>query len=263
MKKNLNFLTLALLLLCAGSASGQAALDFNPDTLTDVFAYPKCNRYGVILRHKAYSMLYFQKYQLIYWASYALTKDMLSGPYNNVYDITPDPMTKDFPTFRDYKGSGYMQGFLAPPDFMRWDSTARREGFYASNTAPQKRGFNKGLWKRMEEQERAWAQDGARLWVVTGPVVIDSTKTIGSNKVRIPAYFFKVILILKDDKLYETAYLLPTLNPSNYRKPLEDFTASVDMVESMTGYDFFPLLADSVERQLEMNSILPPSSTPR
>lgn len=47
------------------------------------------------------------------------------------------------------------------------------------------------------------------------------------------------------------AFLIPN-EKSN--KPLYSFVVSVDLVEKMTGIDFFPKLKDNVEQQLEKNS---------
>ena len=123
-----------------------------------------------------------------------------------------------------------------------------------TNTTPQKRGFNTGVWKNLEEQERAWIEDGARLWVVAGPIVTDSTRTIGKNKVLVPTYFFKVILIAKGDEITEAAFLFLNEKTSNTRKPLSDFLVPVDRIESMTGLDFFPMLPDSLENALEFRA---------
>lgn len=243
--------TLAAVLLGLSRIEAATVAGLNLDSLPREFGYPASHRYGVVLRHKNYTVIYFEKYRLVYWAAYSLTKDMLSGAYENVYELRPDPMTREFAEPGDYKGSGYVPGFLVPPDFLTADSNARREGFYMTNTVPLKQGFRKSLWLKMEAQERNWVETGARLWVVAGPIVTDSTKTIGAGKVRIPTYLFNVILMAKGDEVYEAAFLFPTVGARNFRKPIEEFLVPVDRVESMTGFDFFPSLPDSLENALE------------
>jgi endonuclease G len=251
MKKILPRSVAALLLGLTGLAA-QTATGFNIDSVPREFGYPRSGRYGIIARHRAYSILYFQKYQLVYWTAYALTKERLARTYTKVCELRNDPMTfAGFAEPADYKCSGYMPGFLMPVDFASSDSAARCEAFYMTNTVPQKRGFNKGLWAKMEAQERKWAEEGARLWVIAGPIVSDSTKTIGKNKMRIPTYLFNVVLIARGDELQEAAFLFPNIGSSNFRKPIEEFLVPVNRVERMTGLDFFPMLPDSLENALE------------
>ncbi len=160
-------LTLAALLSGISAIQAETVVGFDLDSIPREIGYPKIHKYGIIARHKAYSIHYLQKYQLVFWLAYPLTKETLAGTYENVYEIGADPMTyAGFAEPGDYKGSGYVAGFLMPVDFASWDSTARREAFYMTNTAPQKRGFNKGVWKKMEALERTWVEQGARLWAV-------------------------------------------------------------------------------------------------
>jgi endonuclease G len=56
----------------------------------------------------------------------------------------------------DFKGSGYDRGHLAPAGDMKWSSTAMSESFYMSNMSPQKPGFNRGIWKKLESRKLPW-----------------------------------------------------------------------------------------------------------
>jgi endonuclease G len=47
------------------------------------------------------------------------------------------------------------------------------------------------------------------------------------------------------------AFLMPH---ENSNKPLYEFVVSVDSIEKLTGIDFFPELADSIENKLEASS---------
>jgi endonuclease G len=47
------------------------------------------------------------------------------------------------------------------------------------------------------------------------------------------------------------AFLVPHKDSN---KPLYEFVTSVDVIEKMTGIDFFPKLEDEMENKLEMNS---------
>ncbi len=78
---------------------------------------------------------------------------------------------------------------------MSWDLVAERESFLLSNMIPQLPGFNRGIWKRLEDQTRAWAVGRNNpLLVYVGPVYSDDDKTIGANQVVVPHGFYKIII---------------------------------------------------------------------
>ena len=85
--------------------------------------------------------------------------------------------------------------------------------------------------------------------VITGGVLTDDLKTIGKEDVSVPNYFYKILLT--KDGLRMVAFLVPHKDSN---KPLYEFVTSVDVIEKMTGIDFFPKLEDEMENKLEMNS---------
>ena len=44
------------------------------------------------------------------------------------------------------------------------------ESFYLSNMSPQEASFNRGGWKKLEEQVRTWCLKENKLYIVTGPI---------------------------------------------------------------------------------------------
>jgi endonuclease G len=54
----------------------------------------------------------------------------------------------------DYEKSGYDRGHLAPAADMGFSKITMAESFYYSNMSPQVPGFNRGIWKQLEEQTR-------------------------------------------------------------------------------------------------------------
>jgi DNA/RNA endonuclease G (NUC1) len=57
---------------------------------------------------------------------------------------------------------------------------------------PQEPGFNRSIWRRLEEPVRDWAQENEQLYIVTGPVLSDCPcETIGENEVAVPKRYFK------------------------------------------------------------------------
>jgi len=54
------------------------------------------------------------------------------------------------------------------------------DSFFMSNMSPQKPAFNRGIWKRLEEQVRQIAIREKAIYVVTGPI-LPTKKTVRSK----------------------------------------------------------------------------------
>ena len=208
-----------------------------------------------VVNHFGYSLLYSEKHESAVWVAYELTASETLRAYERTNKFLEDPFVStgtadDF----DYKGSGYDRGHLAPAADMGWSDIAMKESFYYSNMSPQLPGFNRGIWKKLEEQVRGWAQDYESIYVVTGPVLKNGLPVIGHNEVSVPEYYYKVILdyTLPDTKAI--GFILP--NESS-NEPLNQFAVSIDSVEKFTGINFFPLLPDIQEKELESQLCLP------
>lgn len=154
-------------------------------------------------------------------------------------------------TLSDFKGSGYDRGHLCPAGDMSFSPIAMSESFFMSNMSPQSPSFNRGIWKSCEGIVRNWAKEEGRIYVVTGPIFGRSDKRIGPNQVLVPAYYYKAILDLSQPDQKAIALILP--NRKCVGKPV-DYVYSINELERMSGIDFFPQLADSLENLLESRS---------
>jgi endonuclease G len=122
------------------------------------------------------------------------------------------------------------------------------ESFLMSNMSPQIPAFNRGIWKKLETNVREWAKINNEIYIVTAGILEDSLLTIGTNKVAIPRYYYKVILDYKLPEYKAIAFVLPN---EGSKQSVFDFAVSIDSVEHLTGIDFFPALPDSLEEELE------------
>lgn len=175
--------------------------------------------------------------------------------FDRTDEFIPDPaVSTGTATVGDYLKSGYDRGHLAPAADMGWSQQAMAESFYFSNMSPQVPGFNRGIWKNLEEQVRTWAKAYDSIYVVTGPVLKDGLVQIGSNGVSIPKYYYKVILDNTGGDAKAIGFLMP--NEAS-KEPLEKFAVSVDQVEQETGIDFFNKLPDSRENAFEKEVCIP------
>lgn len=208
-----------------------------------------------VVHHTYYSLAYEEPHEQASWVSYELTKQMLLQPNVSRTDyFSPDPLVQTgSAVHKDYSGSGYTRGHLAPAGDMAHNTQAMEESFYMSNMSPQLRAFNNGIWRELEEQVRDWVFDNERLFITTGPVLSDvKDRKIGRNKVSIPNQFYKVIADIDEPEIKMIGFLIPNERSD---KPLHDYAVSVDIVEAITGIDFFAHLLPSEQSDLIESSI--------
>ena len=231
------------------------AQEHNKHQFVDHLELPAIGREDHVIHHLGYSLLYNEQHENPKWIAYELTASETLRAYERTNKFLEDPFVSsgtadDF----DYKGSGFDRGHLAPAADMGWSEVTMKESFYYSNMSPQLPGFNRGIWKKLEEQVRDWAQDYESIYVVTGPVLKDGLPVIGHNKVSVPEYFYKVILDYTLPDIKAIGFILA--NESS-NEPLNHFAVSVDSVERFTGINFFHQLPDNQEIELEKKLCLP------
>lgn len=151
--------------------------------------------------------------------------------------------------------SGYDRGHLVASNDRRYCREANEQTFYYSNMSPQLANFNRNIWQKLEENVKAWMQDGTlrdTLYVVKGGTIREDQVMAynGAHSVPVPKYYFMAVLAEKDGKYKSIAFWL---EHRDYTAPydLPGKALSVDELESKTGIDFFPLLPDAVERKVE------------
>ena len=83
---------------------------------------------------------------------------------------------------------------------------------------------------------------------MTGGILNKTRNTIGTEKVVVPEYFYKIILDDSNGNYKMIAFLIPN---KRSEKPLYTYVVSVDSLEKLTGIDFFPNVDDKLESSLE------------
>ena len=128
---------------------------------------------------------------------------------------------------------------------MKYNSLSMFESFYMSNMSPQNPSFNRGIWKRLESLVRDWGKQFEIYISTAGGLSSDKLGTIGYNNVTIPSKFYKVLYA--PEKYYDRF--------SSFKhkvvRELSSYTVPVDLIESLTGIDFFSQLPDNIENELE------------
>ncbi|NQX86688.1 MAG: DNA/RNA non-specific endonuclease [Flavobacteriaceae bacterium] len=220
---------------------------------TNTFFLPKSTT-GQVIHHDSYSLSYHEAYEQPEWVAYELKKSHLSTtnfkrPY---FEIDPAVKTKAA-HWKNYKKSGYDRGHLCPAGDRKYSQIAHDETFLTSNISPQTHAFNAGVWNSLEQKVRYWASKYDGVYVVTGGVLKGDLPTIGSEKVAVPNYFYKILIDYNKAQPKALAFLM---EHKDSKKALRSFVVPIDTVEHLTGIDFFPRLDDHLEERLERSTNL-------
>lgn len=173
-----------------------------------------------------------------------------------------------------YNEYGFDRGHVCPSA----DRTATLEDnsmtFLMSNMVPQSPDNNRVIWMHFENYERELVGTGKEAYIIAGPYgtggqgengktfdYIDVTTKSGDKlKMNVPAYTWKVLILLDNGKndisrINEntTVIAINVPNKMGIAKDgdWEQYLTSIDEIESLTGYDFFELLPDDIEDALE------------
>ena len=203
-----------------------------------------------IIDRPGYALGYIEYHEQPAWVVYRLTKQQaLTKAAKRGDDFKEDPnIPTGSATLADYRRSGFDRGHLCPAADMAYSVGTMEDSFYMSNMSPQRPAFNRGVWKDLEAQVRAFAITEGDVYIVTGPI-LPKTKsvTIGSNKVTVPTHYYKVVYDrTPPEKMI--GFILP--NDGSDRQ-LQDFAVTVDAVEAATGLNFFSAVPQPKQEQLE------------
>ena len=207
---------------------------------------------GQIVHHQGYSLSYSEPHEQAEWVAYELKKSHLSKTnFKRPYFEVDKAVKTKAAHWRNYKKSGYDRGHLCPAGDRKYSKAAHDETFLTSNISPQTHEFNSGVWNRLEQKVRYWANKYNGVFVVSGGVLKGQMKTIGSENVAVPNQFYKVLIDNNNGKTKLLAFLMPH---KDSKKPLYTFVVSVDTIEQLTGIDFFKELDDALENKLEASA---------
>jgi len=204
-----------------------------------------------LIAHTGYTVSYNLAWRIPNWVAYELTAEEVAGEEGRSDKFLPDPLVQGDPVVtRDYSNSGYDRGHMCPAADMKWSAMAMKESFYMTNICPQHHSNNAGDWKDLEELARDLATKYGRLYICCGPIVTDTTLTIGTErKIVVPQAFYKLFLRQRSNGEWTAiGFVMPNAAGN---KPLMTYMHSVDEVEALTDIDFFPALPDSIETIVE------------
>ena len=208
---------------------------------------------AVLLCRKAYLLSHSSEYKEPRWVVYHITKEHSKKMVKRLDNFKADPDLRkgERAELKDYRTSGYDRGHIMPAADASWNQDAMQETFYLSNIAPQVGlGFNKGIWKELEEKIRKWAKERGELYIYAGPIfAFKDVKTIGLNHVAVPTHFFKIVF--DPQKVEAIAFICP--NVSLKSGTIQYYIVSIKDIEQRTGFDFLSALGKGVQQKIEAN----------
>lgn len=156
----------------------------------------------------------------------------------------------------DYSGSGYDRGHMCPSGDRTKTVADNSATFLMTNMIPQAPTNNQQTWANLESYCRTLANSGNELYIISGGHGISGY--IANGNVAVPTTTWKVIMVLpsgtNDVSRVTTSTRLIAVSIPNNNSVVSDwrqYRVNVDYVESLTSYDFFSNVSDSVENTIE------------
>lgn len=204
-----------------------------------------------IIEYNGYTVSYDEAARIPAWVAYELTSEEANCTIGRSgKNFRPDDKAKVVQADNyDYRSSGWSRGHMAPAGDFKWDDGAMWDTFFYTNCCPQDEKMNNGSWHVLENKVRTWARQFGSVFVVTGPIVGQNQEgKIGPHKITVPDAFFKALLVYKDESYHGIAFVMFN-NPT--KQGLSDSYLSINELEKLSGFDFFPSLDDSIEETIE------------
>ena len=205
-----------------------------------------------ILKRRAYTLSFNRLTNQPSWVAWGLADNETDGVVKRNKDFYEDT---DIPephrvSPKDYTGSGYDRGHMAPAADMKFSALAMKECFYMSNICPQTHTLNGGGWKKVEESCRRWAEKYGEIYIVCGPIFYDKKhKSIGKeHSVTVPDAFFKCVYGVVKKQPQAIAFIFRN---TSAKQKMDEAATSVDEAEKITGMNFFYMLPDEIEEKVE------------
>ena len=207
-----------------------------------------------VLEKSNYTVSFNRETNLPNWVAWSITSEELIERESRTNNFQPDPElpVHEAVTTDDYKNSGYDRGHMCPAADNKYHWRAMDESFYMTNICPQNHNLNAGVWSTLEQQCRRWAHGDTVVHIVCGPILYDGAKSryIGTKHlVRVPDAFFKVVLVGYEQGTPQGIGFI--FENKAGKKAISHYVCTINEVENITGFDFFPLMEDVVEERVE------------
>ncbi len=118
----------------------------------------------------------------------------------------------------DYKGSGFDRGHMAPGGDMA-TTEGMAQSFSLANMVPQAPENNRKTWASIEKSTRKYVSRAhGDVYVITGPIFDSNPEMLGSNKVWVPKFLFKLVYDKTSGKAW--AHWIENTDSAKVGKPI-------------------------------------------
>lgn len=219
-----------------------------------------------------YTICYNTEYMAAEWVAYPMHRLYTNGSANrDNSDFTKEPSIAANQQMNGYYKSPYNRGHQIAAADRKCTQEMMDQTFYVTNMTPQLGRFNSTLWGNLEGKVRS-AQCTDTLYVVTGAYFkgkhdasIDTSTTDSSGKrCPIPSHYYKLLLktvkgntgknianITEADELQAIAIFIPHHDSGSSTVLKDEWFMSVEELEQIVGFEFFPMLNDAVEDEVK------------
>lgn len=210
---------------------------------------PVC--YEQSINHKYYRNCYSNNTFQPKWVTWYIIKSHIIVEVDNTTrpKFSTDNSTHAKVNSNEYISSGYDRGHMAPSQDFNWDQIATDTAFLMSNICPQTHHMNAGAWLKTENYCRQIASLGDTVLVISGPLFGQNIIKLNNGRIPIPESFWKIMIYRQNGKYRCLAWIVP--NNNEVSSDIKLLQVSVDNIEHITDLDFFSILPDNIENQLE------------
>ena len=225
-----------------------------------------------------YTVLYDESEFASYWVAYPLCSSHTTTGREEIWGYDPKVPQEHQTSVRkgygastpttNYPNNFYARGHQIPNADRNAVPQMQEQTYYSTNMTPQiQNGFNGGIWAKLEEAVRETIPEKDTLYIVTGatfnrPGENKSVKTIinknDGKTLPVPNYYWKAVLKVKRDPsgIITDAITIGFWLPHDDLKghTWEEYSVSVDQLETFTGFDLFVNLCPEREETAEVNS---------
>jgi endonuclease G, mitochondrial len=245
---------LALTALGAATTSTMAAATTQPKACLDQFyqsAAPELQRESLkkdttALCLNGFNAMHSGVSKTSFWVAEYLTPERLSVKLKREDSFHEEDLVKGArATLKDYRGSGYDRGHMAPNADMP-TKAAQHDSFSLANMVPQTPQNNQQVWRELEEGVRALVtKQKHHVYLVTGPEYSGKNiKRLGDG-LLVPTATYKAVYIPKTGAI--GAYYVS--NDMSVAKPKVE-VMSICALEQKIGINLFPKLTDAQKRKV-------------
>ena len=213
-----------------------------------------------------YTLSYNNKKRIPNWVSWHLCKaDIGEADRNDNFRgdaEIPVGWVKVVPDY--YAKSGFDKGHICPSADRTSSVENNSATFLMTNMVPQAPKNNRVTWNQLEAYSRKLVDAGKELYIVAGVYGKGGVGANGcaeyiGNGVEVPKSLWKIIAIIPNGdndlmRLANSARIVAVIIPNNQDcsvNPWYSYRVSVDSIETITGYDFFSNISDSIQFQIE------------